>query len=327
MGKNYAVGIDIGGTNTNVAIVDRRGTILSRATISTRCGGSDVKSYIGQLAELIGKIAEPYREGYEAGSLNDCITGIGIGAPCANYATGCIEAATDLPWPSPIPLCDMLRDATGYKTVSVTNDANAAAVGEMNYGAARGMNNFIMLTLGTGVGSGVVCNGTLLTGHRGFAGELGHCRTVGYSDRHCACGRKGCLQTYASAKGVVATARQLIKEDKDSALNDIPDEELSAKLIYNAAKNNDRTAIRVFEITGEALGQACADFASLTDPQAIILFGGIARASDFIIPSMRRTMEENILHLYGNRIDILKSCLPEDDAALLGASALVWGEV
>lgn len=327
MEKNYAVGIDIGGTNTNVAIVDRRGTILSRATIFTQCGGSDISSYISQLAEIIERITAPYREGYEMGSLNDSIAGIGIGAPCANYATGCIEAATDLPWPSPVPLCDILRKATGYAIVSVTNDANAAAAGEMNYGAARGMNNFIMLTLGTGVGSGVVCNGTLLTGHRGFAGELGHCRTVGFSDRPCACGRRGCLQTYASAKGVVTTARQLLKKDKDSVLNNIPDDELSAKLIYNAARNNDRTALHVFEITGEALGQACADFASLTDPQAIILFGGVARASDFIIPSMRRTMEDNILHLYGKRIDILQSCLPEDDAALLGASALVWGEI
>lgn len=326
MEKNYAVGIDIGGTNTNIAVVDRRGEILSRKTISTHCGGNDINEYIKILSQVVMEITAPYRKDNVAGSQTDSVVGIGVGAPCANYTTGSIEAATDLPWPSPIPLSELLEAATGYN-VKVTNDANAAAAGEMNYGAARGMNDFIMLTLGTGVGSGVVCNGILLTGNRGFAGELGHCRVVGKSDRLCGCGRKGCLQTYASAKGVVNTAVELLSQSNEpSCLRNIPENELSAKIIYDAAKKDDSIAKRVFEITGTALGEACSDFASFTDPEAIILFGGVAKSSEFLVGPMRDALEKNVLHLYRNRIKILESCLPEDDAALLGASALVWGK-
>ncbi len=252
------------------------------------------------------------------------IRAIGAGAPCANRETGCIEAATDLPWQSPVPLARMLSDAFGLPA-AITNDANAAAAGEMAYGRARGIRNFIMITLGTGVGSGIVCDGHLLSGARGFAGELGHVIVKADSDRLCGCGRKGCLQTYCSAKGVVATALEFLREsDEDSLLREIDPEVLTAKDVYKAALRDDKIARRVFEYTGEVLGEACANFAAYTDPEAIILFGGVAKAGKLLSDPMKDMMNKKTLHLYRNRIEVIPSSLPDAEAAILGASALAW---
>lgn len=317
MEKKYAVGIDIGGTNTVVAVVDRRGEILSRGEIRTNCCGDNIGKYIDVLASEISQVIN-------MSCTSEDVVGIGIGAPCANFINGVIEAATDLPWPSPIPLKDMVEKTTGLP-VAVTNDANAAAAGEMNYGAARGMSDFIMITLGTGVGSGIVCNGVLLTGHQGFAGELGHCSVRRESDRDCGCGRKGCLQTYCSASGVVRTALELMANSlQPSSLRSVAPEVLTSRMVYDAAVGGDALAMETLRFTGEILGECCADFASFSDPEAIILFGGVAKAGKLITEPMREAMERRILHLYKGKVRILTSTLPEAEAAILGAAALAW---
>lgn len=316
--KDFVIGIDMGGTNTEFAVVNARGDILGRGVIPT-AGHKDIGSYIAALYKAVMEVVE------RTGTIGR-IRGIGAGVPCANRETGCIEAATDLPWPSPIPLADMLTSIFGIPA-SITNDANAAAAGEMAYGRARGLKNFIMITLGTGVGSGVVCDGHLLSGTRGFAGELGHVIVNQESDRLCGCGRRGCLQTYCSAKGVVRTAVDLMSAGtEDSILRDIPVSELTAKDIYKAALRGDDLACRVFDFTGRVLGEACANFAAFTDPEAIIIFGGVAKAGKVLSGPMREAMEENMLHLYKGRVQILTSSLNDAEAALLGASALAWDE-
>lgn len=316
--QKYSIGIDIGGTNTVYGIVNTRGDIVSKGSMSTT-----ISDNVIEYTKLLGRaIKEMMRR---ADISPKRVVGVGIGAPCANFTTGVIEAATDLPWPSPIPLKDLMEKELELP-VRVTNDANAATIGEMYYGSARGMANFLMITLGTGVGSGIVCNGQLLTGSRGFAGELGHCSVREGRGRLCGCGRKDCLQNYASAKGVVLTALDMMDENQDipSLMRDITRENLTAKDVYEAALKGDTLALRTFEYTGEVLGRSCADFASFSDPEAIILFGGVAGAFEFIYPAMRRAMEENILHLYRDRIRILRSGLEASEAAVLGASALVW---
>lgn len=310
----YSIGIDVGGTNTQIGLVDAGGRIQAKLTVPTR-GHSDVPAFVDAVADSVASLVA------KAGGISE-VAGIGIGIPCANAATGCVEAATDLPWPSPIPIADMMAKATGLK-VKISNDANAAAMGEYRYGAMRGTDNFIMLTLGTGVGAGVLCDGHLLSGSRGFAGELGHVRVRGAEDKMCSCGRKGCLQTVASAKGVVATALELMAaSDRPSSLHKVPAESLTPALICRHADDGDPLALEVFEITGKVLGWACAEFAAFTDPDAIVLFGGIARASAHMLPALRRALEEKTLHLYKNRIQILTSRLPESDVAILGAASL-----
>lgn len=317
MEKQYAIGIDMGGTNTVVAAVDRRGMIAGRKSIKTGCAGSDINQFIEILSKTIQEVITD-------ASASGEVVGIGIGAPCANFTTGVIEAATDLPWPSPIPLKEMIEKATGLKT-AVTNDANAAAAGEMSYGAAKGIDNFIMITLGTGVGSGIVCNGVLLTGKQGFAGELGHCSVRRDSKRECRCGRIGCVQTYCSASGVTRTALELMADKLwPSELRNIAPADLTSKMIYDAALKGDRIAVETMRFTGEILGECVADFASFTDPEAIILFGGVANAGELITIPMKDAMEKNILHLYADKIKILTSTLPQEEAAILGAAALAW---
>ena len=314
--KDFVIGIDLGGTNTEFAVVNARGDIMGRGTLPTR-GHRDVSDYVDKLHSAVEDLLD--RTGTRGR-----IRGIGAGVPCANRETGCIEAATDLPWPSPVPLAQMLSDAFGLPA-SITNDANAAAAGEMAYGRARGLKNFIMITLGTGVGSGIVCDGHLLSGSRGFAGELGHVVVDGNSDRACGCGRNGCLETYCSAGGVVRTAREMLAEsDEASLLREIPADELTSKDVYKAALRGDELAMKVFEFTGEVLGKACANFAAFSDPEAIILFGGVAKAGNMIAEPMKRALNRHTLHLYRDRIAVMPSSLADAEAAILGASALAW---
>lgn len=304
----------MGGTNTHIALVDADGNITDRAHMPTTAAAS--------AAEFASKTAALVSDLITRNDVADRVRGIGIGAPCANSATGVIEGAANLPWPSPIPLARMMEEATGLPT-RIANDANAAAMGEMAYGAARGCRNFIMLTLGTGVGAGVVCDGHLLSGSRGFAGELGHVAFPFASDRKCACGRHGCLQTVASASGVVDTALRFISEsDEPSTLRQADPETLTAYDIYRHATGGDPLAIRVFDFTGDCLGRACASFAAMTDPNAIVLFGGVAQAGQLLVEPMRRAFEEHALYLYRDRIRILISSLPDSDAAILGAASL-----
>lgn len=310
------LGIDIGGTNTEFAIVNRRGDIVDRGTIPTT-GHKDIYDYIANLKEAITALMK-------SNHVEDSIKGIGVGVPCANQYTGWIEAATDLPWPSPIPLAGLLEQAFSLPA-AITNDANAAAAGEMTYGKARGLKNFIMITLGTGVGSGIVCDGHLLSGSRGFAGELGHVVVKEDSDRECGCGRRGCLQTYCSAKGVKRTAQEMLAEsDEPSTLRSLSDDELTPRAISEAALKGDVIANRIYEFTGKVLGEACANFAAFTDPEAIMLFGGVSKAGELISEPMREALEKNVLHLYRDRIEILFSSLNDAEAALLGASAMAW---
>lgn len=311
--EEYAAGIDIGGTNSVFGLVDSRGNIVCRGSVPT---GSypDPESFAADISHRLMEMAA------HAGA---SVAGIGIGAPCANSRTGEIEAATDLPWPSPIPLARMFAAHTGVP-VMMGNDANAAAIGEMNYGAARGMRDFILLTLGTGVGSGIICNGNLIDGHRSFAGELGHVRAWRREGRMCGCGRPDCLQTYCSAKGVVATALRMLDSGRESSLRKIPADRLTSKDVAVAANEGDALAADVLRFTGEVLGEACAQFAAFTDPEAILLFGGVAHAGELLTSAMEEAFDRNALSLYKGKVRFLLSGLSEADAALLGASALGW---
>lgn len=304
--KRYSIGIDMGGTNTVFGVVGDDGEIVARGHVPT--SGSDAGTYASSLAASVGAVLSG--AGISAGA----VRGVGMCAPCADWRTGVIEAATDLPWPSPIPMGALLSARLGM-TVRLSNDANAAAMGEMLYGAARGMTDFIELTLGTGVGAGVVSGGRLLTGHRGFAGELGHMRVPGYTPRTCACGRRGCLQTYASAGGIVRTAAI-----QRRAHNLPHDDTLTARDVGHAADRGEAWALETMRFTGSVLGDACADFAAFSDPGAIILFGGVAESFRHMAPAMEEALRDNALSLY-HGIRILRSELPHGDAAVLGAAA------
>ncbi len=309
----FTVGVDLGGTNTVYAIVDKTGYIIDEDSFPTQTPSVEV--WADLLAEGIGRMIEHH-------SLQGDIAGIGIGAPSANATTGSIEGATNLPWPPPVPLANLIEARLGLP-VKVNNDANAAAIGEKAYGVAAGMNDFIVLTLGTGVGGGVVCNGHLLSGARGFAGELGHVSFPFAIDRICGCGRKGCLETVASARGIVETARRMMAQsEKPSSLREIPEDQLTAKTVSEAAKAGDELAKNVFDFTGECLGKAAAEFAAFTDPEAIILFGGVAKAGDLLINPMRDAFGKHTLHLYRDRVRFLISSLEGANAALIGAASL-----
>lgn len=311
--QTLAIGIDIGGTNTAFGLVNRRGEILAQGKIKTT-GHPTLAAYIESLAAAIAPMTE------NAG--RSAIAGIGIGAPNANYYTGEISNAANLPWKGLIPLARLMEEATGLH-VKVTNDANAAAIGEMAYGVAKGMKDIIMVTLGTGVGSGFVANGQLIYGHDGFAGELGHIIAV-RDGRPCGCGRRGCLETYASATGIVRTANEWLEnKGLETMLNDHRGR-ITAKLIQEAAIQGDKVALQLFEFTGHILGQTLADVVAITSPQAIIFFGGLAHAGKLILEPTHKAMEENLLVFYKNKIALLSSALPDADAAILGASALVW---
>lgn len=315
--KPYVVGIDIGGQTSKMGIVDTRGQVLAQTVIRTDTH-TDVNLYLDELAAAMEKIiAESNSEGK--------IRGIGVGAPNANYYTGNIECAVNIVWGGnkSIPFAKLLSDKTGGLPVALTNDANAAAVGEMTYGAARGMKNFIMITLGTGVGSGIVINGEVVYGHDGFAGELGHICAVRSNGRLCTCGKHGCLETYTSATGVARTAREWLEmSDEPSSLRSL--DTISSKDVYDAAKEGDKLALKIFEFTGKMLGRSFADFVAFSAPEAIVLFGGLARAKEFLYQPMLDSMNENLLSLWKDKIKIVFSQLKESDAAILGASALAW---
>lgn len=322
MTKPYVVGIDIGGTNTAFGIVDTRGNVVAGGSIKTP-KHVEIDDYIDDLYTAISRVIK--QEGYEGQ-----IAGIGIGAPNGNYYTGSIENAPNLHWTKDnkrltfIPLADIFREKFGLP-VAVTNDANAAAIGEMTYGAARGMKDFIMITLGTGVGSGIVINGQMVYGHDGFAGELGHVIVRRNNGRMCGCGRPGCLEAYASATGVARTAREYLETHKDeSLLRNLPIDDITSKDVYDAAVAGDALAREVFEFTGNILGEAFADFIAFSSPKAIILFGGLTKAGELIMRPIRESLDRNVLNIFRGKTEILFSQLKEGDAAVLGASALGW---
>lgn len=316
MSKPYVVGIDIGGTNTVFGIVDARGTIIDNGSIKTG-KHSKIEDYVNELYENLFQLLEK-------NDAVDKIAGIGVGAPNGNYFNGTIEFAPNLPWRGVLPLADLLSEKFGIP-VALTNDANAAAIGEMTYGAARGLKDFIMITLGTGVGSGIVVNGQLVYGHDGFAGELGHVIVKPVNGRACGCGRTGCLETYASATGVARTAREFLEIRKDnSLLRQIPIQDITSKDVYDAAIAGDQIAKDIFEYTGQILGEAFANFTAFTSPKAIVLFGGLAKSGDLIMKPIKESMERNMLNIYKNKVTLLFSELKESDAAVLGASALGW---
>jgi glucokinase len=319
MEKPYVVGIDIGGTNTVFGVVDARGTILHSGSIETGKHKA-VDDYLNELAQAVRTVIDKVGGSHK-------MKGIGIGAPMGNYISGCIENAANLPptWGNYIPLAQAMSERLDHIPVTVTNDANAAAIGEMTYGAARGLKDFIMITLGTGVGSGIVIGGNLVYGHDGFAGELGHVIVRRPNGRQCGCGRQGCLETYASATGIVRTAREYLETRTESSLlRDLDPKTMTSIDISKAAMKGDKIALEIFEVTGQMLGEAFADFIAFSSPKAIILFGGLARAGKLISDPIQKAMDKNVLSIYAGKTEILFSQLKESDAAILGAGALGW---
>ena len=314
--KPYVVGIDIGGTNTVFGIVDARGNVVASSSIKTG-KHADIKDYVEELRVALNNLIE-------ANDAVDKIAGIGVGAPNGNYFTGSIEMAPNLPWKGRIPLAELLKEAFGVP-VALTNDANAAAIGEMTYGVARGMKDFIMITLGTGVGSGIVVNGQMVYGHDGFAGELGHVIVKPSNGRMCGCGRTGCLEAYCSATGVARTAREFLETRTDkSLLRDLPIEEITSKDVYDAAVKGDKLAKEIFDYTGKIMGEAFANFIAFSSPEAIVLFGGLSRSGDLLMKPIQEAMDRNTLNIFKGKTKLLLSELKEGDAAVLGASALGW---
>ena len=317
MEKPYVVGIDIGGTNTVFGIVDARGTIIASGSIKT--GAHD------QADDYVDAVCKNLLPLIIANGGVDKIKGIGIGAPNGNYYSGTIEFAPNLPWKGVIPLAAMFEERLGIPT-ALTNDANAAAIGEMTYGAARGMKDFIMITLGTGVGSGIVINGQMVYGHDGFAGELGHVIMKRNNGRICGCGRTGCLETYASATGVARTAREFLeaRANEPSTLRSMDVDSITSKDVYDAAVAGDKLAKDVFDFTGNILGEALADFITFSSPEAIVLFGGLAKSGDLLMRPLKESMDRNTMTVFKGKVKLLLSELKESDAAVLGASALGW---
>lgn len=317
MSKPYVVGIDIGGTNTVFGLVDARGHVVAADSIKTK-KHVNFDDYIEELHEGLSRLIK-------LNDAEDLIQGIGIGAPNANYYTGEIINAVNLPWGPIVPLAEKVSKAFGGIPVAITNDANAAALGEMTYGAARGMKDFIMITLGTGVGSGIVINGQLVYGSDGFAGELGHVIMKRNNGRVCGCGRTGCLEAYCSATGVARTAREFLEiRQEPSLLRNIEVEDITSKDVYDAAMAGDKLAKEIFNYTGEILGEAFADMVVFSSPQAIILFGGLAKSGDLLIKPLTETFEKCLMPVFKGKTKIIISELKESDAAVLGASALGW---
>jgi glucokinase len=312
-----AIGIDIGGTNTVFGIVDREGCCLSENSIRTD-KFEDVNDFVKELSDNIRAIINSQTD--------ISVTGIGIGAPNGNYYRGTIESAPNLKWKGIIPLADMIGKELALPAV-LTNDANAAAIGEMIFGSAKGMKDFVVVTLGTGLGSGFVANGELIYGHDGFAGELGHTIIVN-KGRQCGCGRKGCLEQYASATGIVITVKEFLKlSETPSVLRNSEDGSLTSKKIFEAAKLGDKIALEAFDYTARILGLSLANTVAITSPEAIILFGGLALAGEYLFEPTQKYMEENMLINYKNKVKLLPSKISGKNAAVLGASALVWKTV
>lgn len=315
--KPYVIGLDLGGTNSVFGIVDANANVVAETSVKTR-GHGPVEQYVADCIDALNVIID------QVGGIGK-IKAMGIGAPNGNYYTGCIEFAPNLPWGTDvIPLAKMFSEALGIP-VAMTNDANAAAIGEMTYGAAKGMKNFIMITLGTGVGSGIVCDGKLVYGSDGMAGELGHIIVHRTNGRECGCGRKGCLETYCSATGVARTAREILStSDAPTLLREIPLDQIESKDVSIAASKGDEVAKSIMNFTGRLLGEACADFACFNSPEAFIFFGGLTKAGDLIMDPIRKGYDENILKCYKGKAKMLVSQLDDAKAAVLGASALGW---
>ncbi|MDH3652124.1 MAG: ROK family protein [Saprospiraceae bacterium] len=315
--KELAIGIDIGGTSTKFGFVDREGNCLIQSSISTSIH-QRIDSFLDALHENIEKHIPKLPDGH-------VIKGIGIGAPNSNYYEGTIENAANLNWKEKIPFIALFKKHYDLPMV-ITNDANAAAIGEMIYGGAKGMKNFVIVTLGTGLGSGFIVNGELVYGHDGFAGELGH-TLVNVFGRHCGCGRRGCLETYVSATGIKRTVYKLLADHNGaSELSGISFDDLSADMITDAAKRGDEVAIEAFEYTGRVLGMKLADVVALYSPEAIFLFGGLTKADQHIFEPAHRFMEEHMLEIFKGKVKLLPSGLQDKNAAIMGASAMVWNE-
>lgn len=315
LSKNVALGIDIGGTNTKFGVVNHRGEVLEKGNLRTDAYET-VEQYIDALYENIYPLIEKH-------SKERTFEGIGIGAPNGNYYTGTIEQAPNLPWKGVIPFGKLMTEKFNLRA-TVTNDANAAAYGEMLFGAARGMKDFIMITLGTGVGSGIVASGKLIYGHDGFAGELGHTIVKPGGRKHWSTGSEGSLEAYASATGIAITAKKMRAEFPESMLSQFPEESINSKTVHECALKGDPISIEVFRYTGQKLGEALANFVMFSSPQAILLFGGVIKAGDFILKPTKLHMERNLLPIFRNKVKLVFSELDEADAAILGASALVW---
>ena len=316
MVKPYVVGIDVGGTNTAFGIVDANGKVIASSSIKTQQFGADLDAYINELHSALSKLIA------ENGGI-DKIKGIGVGAPNANYYTGNIENAANLPWKGTIEFAKILTNKFGVPC-TLTNDANAATIGEMMYGAAKGMKDFIMITLGTGVGSGIVCNGKLVYGHDGNAGELGHV-IVRRGGRQCGCGQKGCLETYTSATGIIRSAQELLQASNEpSVLREIPLDKFTGLDVCNAARKGDKIGKEVMKSVGVILGEAFADFVKFSSPEAIVMFGGPVKSADLFIDDLKATMDANLMPTFRGKIKVLTSQLKDGDAAILGASALAW---
>lgn len=314
--NELAIGIDIGGTNTKYGIVNHRGDILEKGDLKTD-DYPTIEGYIDALYDVLTPLMKKFES-------EGRVKGIGVGAPNGNYYTGTIDYAPNLHWKGVVPLAKLVTQKFGLPA-ALTNDANAAAVGEMNYGAARGMRDFIMITLGTGVGSGIVANGQLIYGHDGFAGELGHTIIRPGGRKHWSTKLDGSLEAYCSATGIVLTAKELLSQRNDeSTLRSMQGDELSSKSIYEAAVKGDAIAEETYRFTGQILGEALANFIMFSSPEAIILFGGVIKAGDFIMKPTREHMEKNLLPIFQNKVKLVFSELREADAAILGASALVW---
>ena len=316
MNKPYAIGLDLGGTNSVFGIVDNEGNIIETASMKTG-GYTEAKDYFNAAFDTLTPIIE------KVGGL-DKIERMGIGAPNGNYLNGCIEMAPNLPWAheTSVPLAKMFSERLGGMPVHITNDANAAALGEMTYGVARGMKNFIVLTLGTGVGSGIVINGQMVYGCDGMAGELGHV-IMRRDGRQCGCGRRGCLEAYCSATGVTRTAREwLTATDRPSLLREIPMDKITSLDVCIAAGKGDAMANEIFQFTGEMLGEACANFATFSSPEAFIFFGGMTKAGDLIMKPIEETYRAKVMPVFRDKPQFLVSSLDGAGAAVLGAAAI-----
>ncbi len=315
--NEVVAGIDIGGTNTKFGLVDKSGKVLAEGTLETTLY-PDIKDFVSALNSAINDLV--------TGEKTIKMIGAGIGAPNANYHKGTIELAPNLPWKGVVPLGDLIHKKMKVP-VSITNDANAAAMGEMVFGGAKNMKNFIILTLGTGLGSGIVINGELVYGHTGFAGELGHTIIVP-GGRSCGCGRKGCFETYASATGLVKTALLMLSVMReDSFLRDIPPSEMTSKKIAEAALNKDPVALAAMDYTTEKLGFGIINAIVFSSPEAVFLFGGLARAGELLFKPVRKYVEMNVQPIFKGTVRILPSGVPESQAAILGAAALAWNEL
>lgn len=315
--QKLAIGIDIGGTNISYGVVTKDGIVKLRESFPIK-DFTNVNDFVDYLSERISHSLVGLSTEFQ-------LLGVGIGAPNGNYYKGTIEYAANLSWKGIVPLADILSKKTGLP-VKLTNDANAAAMGEMIYGSAKYLKNFLMVTLGTGLGSGFVANGKMILGHDGFAGELGH-TIFDPNGRLCNCGRKGCLETYASASGIVRTVKEMISTTDDlSLMRKVPLEEISSEMIYKAALERDPVAKKAFDYTGNVLGIMLANAVAITSPEVIFLFGGLANAGDLIFKPVKKYMEENLLQIYKNKIQLQPSALSENDAAILGAAALIWDE-